>query len=209
MATELSQKITLRGGIPQADQDKMTFELQQIYGGRVAVPIPERHRDTVIEAFNGYRNGVKVLVQGVGCAESRNGLSSLESVEHISTLDPRDVPARLDEFRKMRNGWLEGGGLAPNHDGLDWLASSFAHYFPGEDPLPHTYPTEDGGVRMEWSSANNAMILEIDLITHQGEWLWFDRDSDNDYERMLDMDATADWKWLVLEIRGKHSLSEE
>ena len=211
MTTELSQKITLRGCIPQADQDKMTFELQQIYGGRVAVPIPERHRDTVIEAFSGYRNGVRVLVQGVGCAESRNGLSSLESVEHISTLDPLDVPAQLDEFRNIKDGWADGMqyagdwgngyGKAPSHAGLDWPSAKFADEYPDDLPLPYIYPTPEGGVQLEWTIGPHETEIEVNLLDHTAEWFRADMVSDVEGEGMLNLDDAKSWAWVVAELR--------
>ena len=93
-----------------------------------------------------------------------------ETVEGRSgLLDTMHVPTRLGEFKKIENGWLDGDGIAPNHEGLDWLIGAFKSHFPNEAMLPRTYPTEDGRVRMEWSIKNNAMILEIDLTAHTGD----------------------------------------
>ena len=119
------------------------------------------------------------------------------------TLHPLDVPARLDEFRDMKDGWLEGEGIAPSHEGLDWLTDMFVRHFPDNTSLPHTYPTFEGDIRMEWSHGKNAMILEINLNTHKAEWIWFDRDSDDDHERVLDMGNHQHWKWLASEIQEK------
>ena len=46
-----------------------------------------------------------------------------------------NIAARLDEFRDMRNGWLEGEGSAPSPAGLDWLADSFTRHFPEGGPI--------------------------------------------------------------------------
>ena len=114
-----------------------------------------------------------------------------------------DVPRQLEDLRDMEDGWYEGAGLAPPHQGLDWLSNSFERYYPDDAPLPHAYPTFEGGVRMEWSHRNNAIILEIDLSEHCGEWLWFDRNSDAEQELELDLDDDSIWAWLVAEIRSK------
>ena len=127
----------------------------------------------------------------------------LDSIQRVTSPRPRDVPARLDELRDMRDGWLEGGGLAPKSNGLDWLSTAFDRYYPDDAPLPYTYPTPEGGISMEWSVENNAGILEIDIDAHSAEWLWFDRDSDDECERTLNMDESADWQWLASEIRSK------
>ena len=124
-------------------------------------------------------------------------------------LDTLHVPTRLEEFKKIEHGWLDGEGIAPSHEGLDWLIGAFASHFPNEAMLPRTYPTEDGRVRMEWSIKNNAMILEIDLTTHTGDWLWFDRNSSDDHERSLDLDKPLSWKWLVSEVKDKEVLGGE
>lgn len=127
----------------------------------------------------------------------------LDSVQHVISPRPRDVPARLDEFRDMQDGWYESWGIAPKREGLDWLSTAFERYYPDDVPLPYTYPNPEGSVRMEWSAGNNAVILEINLDAHSAEWLWFDRDSDDEFERTLDMDESADWQWLASEIRSK------
>ena len=55
---------------------------------------------------------------------------------------PREVPLRpgldirrqLDSMRTMKNGWLEGGGVAPSVGGLDWLDEAFARHYPEGSP---------------------------------------------------------------------------
>lgn len=201
---EIAGDVRLRGGIPKADQDERTFEFQPINGQKVvAVPIPDQHLDTVVQACSGYADNTRVLLEGVGRYDRQDRLVGVESVEHLSLLDPLDVPARLDEFRAMTDGWLEGQGEVPDTIGLDWLAAAFERLFPDETPLPYVYPTPEGGVQMEWSSGADAMTLEIDLRSRQAEWLWFDRRSDAEHERRLNLDETEAWEWLVAEVRNK------
>ena len=201
MATELLQEVTLRGCVPKADQDEMTFDLQRIDGGRVTAPISEQGREAIIEAFAGYRDGVRILVRGIGRFDHLNRLSGLESVGDVVLLDPLDIPARLDEFRNLENGWLEGDGLAPDHTGLDWLATSFDRHYSEDVPLPYTFPTPEGGVEMEWSFGSESVILEIDLEKRLGDWLGFDEGTDEEDSRMLNLSDSAGWEWIVSEIR--------
>jgi hypothetical protein len=42
----------------------MIFELQVLNGPRVAAPIATPHLATVLEAFNGYKQGARVRLQG-------------------------------------------------------------------------------------------------------------------------------------------------
>lgn len=199
---ELTQEVALRGTVPEADQERMTFELQQVYGGRVAGPMPEQHREAIIEAFGGYRDHARILVQGIGRYDRQSRLSGLESVEQVTWLDPLDVPARLDELRVMQDGWLDGGGQAPEHAELSWLSTNFDRYFPDDLPLPHIYPTLEGGVEAEWSLGAHSVILEIHLNTHQGDWLRFAKEDDDDEDsQTLDLDDAGTWQQFAGEIR--------
>ncbi len=196
------RNVTLRGVVPEADQRSMTFELQPAYGSRVTGPMPEQHQQTIIDAFNGYRENARLLVQGIGLYDRQGRISGLEYISHASLLDPLDVPARLDEFRNMHNGWLEGGGIAPAHTGLDWLSVSFERNFPDDLPLPNVFPTPKGGIETEWSLGTHSVIFGIDLATHQGDWLQFDRrQSDDEHSTELDLNKDDDWEWISSEIR--------
>ena len=177
---ELTQEVALRGTVPEADQERMTFELQQVHGGRIPGPMPEQHREAIIEAFGGYLDNVRILVQGIGRYDRQNRLSGMESVEQVTFLDPLDVPARLDELRAMQDGWLDGAGKAPTHAGLSWLSTNFERYFPDDLPLPYIYPTPEGSIEAEWSLGSHSAILEVNLATLQGNWLRFAKEDDND-----------------------------
>lgn len=122
------------------------------------------------------------------------------SAAQAATLHSTNFAARLDEFRDMRNGWLEGEGSAPSHAGLDWLVDRFTRHFPNEAPLPYVYPTVGGGIRMEWPQEDNVLILEADIEAHKGEWLRFSRSSEDCMERTLELDNPGDWSWLAFEI---------
>lgn len=197
------QEVDLHGAVSEADRDKMSFQLQRVYGSKITCPMQEQHLDTVLRALAGYGNRTRVLVRCIGLFDQQNRITGLESIAHVSLLDNLDVPARLDEFRDMRDGWLEGKGRAPPHSGLDWLSDTFKARYPDEVLLPHTYPTPEGGVRMEWTRDNNVAILEIDLHRRSGNWLYFNRNSDVEQEKVLDLQVPDQWTWLAHEICNK------
>ena len=204
---ELTEEIRVRGSIPEVDQDRMTFELQLIEGRKIAGTMPDQHLDAIMEAFNGYRDSARVLIQGLGRYDRQNRLMHLQEVEHIALLDPLDVPARLEEFRTMQDGWHDGEGMAPHGAGLDWLATDFDRHYPDDIPLPHTYPTPEGGIEMEWSLGAHSVVLEVDLSTHQGDCLGADNQSDAEDTRTLDLDSCESWAWLAGKIRRLTELS--
>ena len=203
---ELNREYSLRGSVSEVDQSKMTFEFQPVYGSKVTAPIPEQHRESILETFNGYREGQRVLVQGVGLYDQQNRLLRLESIEHITMLDPLDVPARLDEFRDMRNGWLNGEGTAPTQAGLDWLVESFESYFPPYAPLPYTYPTPWGGVQMEWSLGTDEVSLDINIDEYFAEWHCLNITSRESDTRILHLWSADDWSWLSEQLIAKARL---
>ena len=201
-AKEVTEEVTLRGSIPEADQDDMTFKLLLNDGNKVKGPLPEQHLETILSAFTGYKRGIRVILQGIGRFNRHNRLLGFESIEHISLLDPLDVPARLDEFRSLKDGWLEGKGLAPSHTGLEWLSLSFDHRYPDDLSLPYLYPTEDGGIRMEWSLGMSEVSLDINLETHHGYWHKLNLESDSDEELTFDLDDNAGWDWIITQVRS-------
>lgn len=85
-------------------------------------------------------------------------------------MDPLDIGARLDDLRVLKDGWLDGAGIALPSAGLDWLTGAFEELYPDDVPLPYLYPTESGGVRAEWSLEGFEVSLEIDLSGKVGEW---------------------------------------
>ena len=197
---ELTEELAVRGVVPEADQDEMTFEIQLLDGRKVKAPIAPQHLDTIREAFNGYKDGVHVLFQGIGRFNRNDRLLGFDSIEHLSILDALDVDTQLDQFRLIEDGWLDGGGLAPPESGLDWLANAFEQHFPEEAPLPHLYPTETGGVQAEWSMGPNEVTFEVDLESHVGQWHALNLDTNAAFDRTLNCDVDEDWEWLVSQL---------
>ncbi|MFH1136218.1 MAG: hypothetical protein V1816_09045 [Pseudomonadota bacterium] len=198
---ELTEEVTLRGSIPEADQGKMTFELQVINGPRVVAPIAGQHLPTVMEAFNGYTQGARVLLHGIGRYNRYDRLQSIETIEHLSLLDLNDIAARLEELKALRHGWLDGKkGFAPDKTGLDWLADMFQRNYPDELTPPYLYPTAEGGVQAEWSVNGWEISLEIDLYQQQGQWHALDMSNEQEEEKTLNLTESADWQWLATRI---------
>ena len=201
---EMTEEASVRGHIYEVDQKKKTFRIQLIGGHKVLdIPIPPQHFKVILDASVEYKEGrgARVLLQGVGRFDRKERLQGFESIEHISILEPLDVPARLDELRGLKDGWLEGRGKAPSSDGLNWLAQTFEQNFPDGIPLPFVYPTADGGVQAEWSLGPHEVSLEIDLETHKGQWHCLNMQTDADDSDELSLGDAIGWEWLVAQIR--------
>ena len=198
---EYTEECLVRGLIPEADQDRMTFEIQTIEGYKATAPIVPQHIEAILEGFNGFKGGVRVSLQGIGKYSRQGKLQSIESVEHISILDDLDVPARLDELGTLQDGWFEGGGVAPTKTGLDWFSMMFEGNFPNDLPLPYLYPTPDGNIQAEWSIAPNEITLEIDLKSKSGEWHCLNTDTSNVTTLTLGLIDEKGWTSLVDTLR--------
>ena len=87
---------------------------------------------------------------------------ALDVTEAPKEVPPRtelDIRSQLDSMRTMKDGWLEGGGVAPSPGGLDWLAQVFATHYPDDCPRPYLYPTEAGGVQAECVAGAMDIVL--------------------------------------------------
>jgi len=112
-----------------------------------------------------------------------------------------DFSSRLDEFRAIEDGWLDGGETAPSPHCIDWLSSNLKRYYSSDLPMPYIYPTPEGGVSLEWSLGPYRASLEIDLDTRQAEWHCLDLSTDDPCEQDLQLDIPQDWEWLASELR--------
>lgn len=204
---ELSEEMQVRGSVPEADQDDMSFELQLTDGRKVKAPLAPQHLEAILDAFNGYKSGARVLLQGVGRVNRGGKLVGFESVEHVTLLDPLDVLSRLDELRQLKDGWLEGRGCAPAPSGIDWLCEVFSRNYPDDLPQPFVYPTEEGGIRMEWELAPWDASLDIDLARHQGHWHALRTDTAEETERRVDLDQPDQWQWLAQRLQDRMGAS--
>lgn len=194
---EVAEEVSLRGTIPEADQDTMSFTLQVINGPKIRATAGSQHLQTIIDAFNGYRTGTRVVLQGVARYNRFNRLQSIESVEHVSLLDPNDVAARLDEFRGLGPGWLDGKGVPPSSEGLNWLSRSFEANYPDHLPLPYLYPTAEGGVRVEWPFRAYDISMDVSLDSRRAEWHSLELDTDLEEHKELELDRMEDWRWVA------------
>jgi len=198
---EYTEGISIWGSIPEADQDDMGFEIQMFDDRKVTVPMDSQHKDTVLEAFNSYQDGLRVLLKGIGKFSGDGRLLGIESVESINILDPLDVPARLNELSYLKDGWLEGEGIAPREEGLNWLGGIFDQHFPDDLPLPHIYPTAEGNIQVEWSLEPYEPTLEINLEDHTGEWHCLNMNTDEEDTKALNLNETVAWEWIIASIR--------
>jgi hypothetical protein len=201
-AEVFTEETSAVGLVHEFDQRAKTFQLTLPSGSILnRIPVEGQHYDTVLEASNGFRDKVRVRVFGVGSFDRKNRLLAIEKVEHLTILDPLDVRVRIDELKQLQLGWLDGKGVAPNHEGLDWLANVIEAYFPDDVVLPFIFPTPEGNVFAEWSLPPWSPSLEIDFSKKQGEWHSLNLDTDDEKSRKLDLSAKEDWQWLAAQIR--------
>ena len=202
---EVTNEFRVRGSIHEVDLEKMTFEMHLLGGRKVSGVILDVQRQVVVNALNKYIDAGKVLIQGIGTYDRPEHIVSLDSVEHIALLDPLDVPVQLGELREMEDGWLDGEGVAPSQELLDWLSERFDRWYQDDLALPHVYPTVDGGVQAEWSISLREISLSVDPASREGAWHALDMGTNSEEERTLDLTDDSGWRWVAEQI---HSLSE-
>ena len=131
------------------------------------------------------------------------------SYERGKSCAPIDVSVRLEEFKEVAPGWLDGEGIAPSHDGLAWLIGAFRAHIPSEAMPTSCYLTRDGRVRMEWFMGSDFMRLQIELPLHTGSWQGSNSKSLDFNHGNLNLDKDSSWEWWVSEVKDKRAQSGE
>jgi hypothetical protein len=140
-------------------------------------------------------SGAKVVVQTFAIIASRlDEPPGREANEQARILDPQDILVRVQQLKTLKDGWLDGSGLAPSMDGLDWLAAALNKHYPVDLALPFIYPTPEGGVQLEWPFSPQEPSLQIDLNRKTGEWHAL---VDTDECELLDLNYEASWRKMI------------
>ncbi|GAB4524788.1 MAG: hypothetical protein Tsb0020_42870 [Haliangiales bacterium] len=201
-----TEEVILRGGIHEANQETMSFELRLVDGRKASGPISEEYRDSIMDAFNGYRDGIRVAIRGIARFSRAGRLEDIVDVDSVSLLDPLDVAARVDELRSLKDGWLEGHGEAPSDAALTWFTDTFDTQFDDELPLPYVFPTEAGGLRLEWELGGADISVDMDLQARRGEYHSLAPDGSTETTGTLELGVAAGWaklRSLLLKEQGE------
>lgn len=206
---ETTQQIQIRGSIPELDQASMKLQILPVNGSIIEAYFAADHLDSALKVFNGYRRGCQADFHGIGRVNSAGRVVEITSLSQLNIIDiPSDISLQLDDIRALKHGWLDGEGRAPSHSGIDWIESRMHRYLTADFPRPYLYPTEAGGVQLEWSIESNEISIEVNLESHSGVWHQLNLQpqlntlSSDERERELNLDRSSDWEWIIRQINS-------
>ena len=207
---EYTGDVVLHGTITGMEAKDGWFNLERPDGTSVKSQLTDTHFDTILEAFNNYAVGQRVRgrIYASGRFDRDRKLKGIETVDQVAVIDSLDVRARIEELRLVRNGWLDGKGLAPPSDKLDWITTAFEEHYPDDLRLPYLFPTPAGRVLAEWALDPWSLSLEIDPITKRGSWHALNINTDEESEKDLDLTTNEHWAWLTDQVRSTGGVAE-
>ncbi len=204
-AEEWTEEALLRGRVSAADVADREFELELKNGNKLKAPLEQQHKRTVLDALSEYQNKRMLAVKGIVRKDKNGNFKSIDSVEHVTLLDPLDVETRLNELAALEDRWLNGKGVVPEKLGLNVLSEHFERNFDAELPLPHLYPTPEGGVLAEWTLDEWAVSLEIQLPSQTAQYQALHLTSNEYSDLDLNLNELSGWALLNEKLRALSS----
>lgn len=187
----------IRGAMSELNLENQTFLLKLISGERVVGHFSDELRDAALSALGAYGESL-VMVEGAVVRDQADTRKRIEQVSRIEPLDPLDVPARLEAFALLRDGWFDGQAMGFSKEKLLELSVLWLKNWPESVCLPHAYPTPEGAVQFEWSLNGIVCDLEVNLESLTAS-LTVSRVEDGELlkEASLALDSEGSWQELV------------
>jgi hypothetical protein len=151
-------------------------------------------------------SGQTVRVLGTGIYSASGQLLRVTTVDDVVVQGPVGASSKIGEqiesLRALEDGWLDGEGFAIDGPGLDWVAAVLNRMVASKLlPFPFIYPTEEGGVRVEWSTDRWELGVTFDLASHHARALAADMQSDDFEESQFDwLDKYAESKLVAFVV---------
>ena len=202
-AKEYTSERILRGQVTERDAEKETFLFSLISGPRVLGNVTREMKPKIDAAFDGYRQTKqKVIMTAVTVFDQNDKPRRIDEVLGLEEIDALDVPARLEELRALRAGWLDGEGKQPSGEGLAWLAETWAAKYPADLPNPYAYPTPDGEIQLEWTLGPWEVSAVVNLETKNADAHALNVQSDVERVVAADLTSSPDWHTLSDFVRA-------
>jgi hypothetical protein len=126
-----------------------------------------------------------------------------ESLPEILHEASRTIEKQLEAFVKTA-AHLDDPDVKPPHpEDVAWVNSKLEKHWLREMPLPFIFPTEYGGINIEWYIGHAEHSLEVDFANSTGRWAWWDSKSDQVHEETLNLKQAADWRKLQISSTGR------
>jgi hypothetical protein len=129
-------------------------------------------------------------LQGVGVFDVNDRLKSIKEIEYLDIVPHYALVSAIDDLSNLKDGWLEGRGVAPDRLKLERLSDDLVEVFPPGIDYPAVVPTEDGNVSLEWIKPAARVELEVNFAENRLELYATDIETDTFVEKSFDM---ADW----------------
>jgi hypothetical protein len=207
-AEEWTEEMLLKGRVGAADVADGEFELELADGTKLKAPLEHQHNETVIAALGEYLHGRMLALKGVVRKDKSGNFKRIDSVEHVNLLHPLDVETRLEELANLKDRWLNGKGIALDRTSLKALAEEFEKNFDTSLPLPHLYPTPEGGILAEWTLGEWAISLEIETTSQTAQYEALHLTSDKSSELNLNLNEPSAWTSLNSELQRLNIAAE-
>ncbi len=193
---EYTDDVLIRGFVSEMDKSKKTFQIQLLSGQKVSGNFTNQNLNDLQFAFTEYESKKIVKIEGIARLNSSEKIEFVEEIYNVEILDDLDVPSRIEVISFLKDGWLNGDGIAPIIEHLNKFSKYFETNYSPQLPLPYLYPTPDGNLQAEWSINDFELSMKIDLESLQSKLHYLSLTSD--VENELDLSLLEELEWTKL-----------
>lgn len=201
-ASEYRTEEQLRGAISELDAEKGTLTFKLVNGRKISGTYAKEVREQAVAALGSFGESL-VLAECIVVRDQSDNAKSIEAISRIEPLDPLDVPARLEALALLKDGWMDGEGIALSKGSISWFSGSWMAFWPEDLPLPYLYPTPLGMLQAEWSGEHRSVTLEVDTSKKTASLLVSrNDDGEVDTDLELNLEQASGWSEIARIVRS-------
>lgn len=141
-----------------------------------------------------------VRVLGVGVFDVNDRLGSITEIDQLERLPHYPLVSSIDKLSTLTDGWLDGVGVAPKGDDLNWLTNEVSKSFPESLEYPSVAPSDDGNVIFEWIRLHARTELEVNFAAKKIELYSTNIKSDDFVEQVFEINQ---WQEAFKHVEGR------
>lgn len=195
-----SETVEFYGTICEYDKQKCTGTFLTFSEKRFPFNVTEEFQAIVEQAFYGYPK-THVALQGIQNFTADGKEKNKIRVDSLEILDPLDVSARMEEFRCLQEGWLEGTGKPFDRKQLEWLENLIISLLLQSIRPPYLYPTEGENISMEWDVDKTEISVEFQLEQKTAHFFLFHKENGDVYEKTYNLTDDTEYKAFVNHLK--------